>query len=103
MRIALDDVRIDPASVLILSRCNAHIIKIDKSVLQDVGGVDAPPWAETLAVPLKTTDIEVIAEGVETAEQLAVLQAAGVRRVQGHHFSPALRADAFLRYFQRQA
>jgi len=100
VRIALDDVRIDPASVMVLSRSNVKIIKIDKSVLLETG-MDGtmPRWAEALSVLLKTTDLEVIAEGVETAEQLALLRAAGVRRVQGHYFSHSLRADAFLHYF----
>ena len=102
VRIALDDVRIDPASVMVLSRCNAQIIKIDKSVLLDNGvGKATPRWAEALSVLLKTTDLEVIAEGVETAKQLAMLRAAGVRRVQGHYFSAPLRADAFLHYFRQ--
>jgi sensor c-di-GMP phosphodiesterase-like protein len=99
VRVALDDVRIDPASVMVLSRCNAQIIKIDKSVLLDNGEDGAMPrWAEALSVLLKTTDLEVIAEGVETAEQLAMLKTAGVRRVQGHYFSHPLRAAAFLDY-----
>jgi len=99
VRVALDDVRIDPASVMVLSRCNAQIIKIDKSVLLDNGVEGAMPrWAEALSVLLKTTDLEVIAEGVETAEQLAMLKTAGVRRVQGHYFSRPLRAAAFLDY-----
>ena len=99
VRVALDDVRIDPASVMVLSRCNAQIIKIDKSVLLDNGVEGAMPrWAEALSVLLKTTDLEVIAEGVETAEQLAMLKTAGVRRVQGHYFSYPLRAAAFLDY-----
>jgi EAL domain-containing protein (putative c-di-GMP-specific phosphodiesterase class I) len=100
VRIALDDVRIDPASVMVLSRSNVQIIKIDKSVLLEGGvGVARPRWAEALSVLLKTTDLEVIAEGVETAEQLATLRAAGVRRMQGHYFSPPLRAEAFLHYY----
>lgn len=99
VRVALDDVRIDPVSVMVLSRCNAQIIKIDKSVLLEHGQDGSMPrWAEALSVLLKTTDLEVIAEGVETAEQLALLKAAGVRRVQGHYLSPPLRAEAFLRY-----
>lgn len=103
VRVALDDVTIDPASVLVLSRCKAQIIKIDKSVLLDCGNDGCTPrWAEALAVLLKTTDLEVIAEGVETAEQLALLRAAGVRRVQGYYFSPPLRVDAFLQYFREQ-
>lgn len=102
VRIALDDVRIDPASVLVLSRSNVQIIKIDKSVLVDPGaGMPLPRWAEALSVLLQTTDLEVIAEGVESAEQLALLKAAGVRRAQGHYFSPPLRAAAFLDYQRR--
>ncbi len=102
VRIALDDVRIDPASVMVLSRSNVKIIKIDKSVLLASGlGCAMPPWSEALSVLLKTTDLEVIAEGVETAEQLAMLRTAGVRRVQGHYFSPPLRAEDFLRYYSR--
>lgn len=99
VRVALDDVRIDPASVMVLSRCNAQIIKVDKSVLLD-GTQDGvmPRWAEALSVLMRTTNLDVIAEGVESAEQLATLRAAGVRRAQGHYFSPSLRADAFLHY-----
>jgi len=103
IRIALDDIRIDPASVLVLSRSNVRIIKIDKSALQDIGDGQATSWVAALSALLKTTDLEVVAEGVETAEQLAVLRAAGVQRAQGHYFSPALRAEAFLSYFRHQA
>jgi len=103
IRIALDDIRIDPASVLVLSRSNVRIIKIDKSVLQEIDDGRATSWVAALSALLKTTDLEVIAEGVETAEQLAVLRMAGVQRAQGHFFSPALRAEAFLDYFRHQA
>ena len=104
VRIAMDDVKIDPAHVLILSRCNVQIIKLDKSVLLDRGEDGSMPrWAEALAVLLKTTDLEVIAEGVETAEQLALLKAAGVRQVQGYYFSQPLRAVAFLQYYRLHA
>ncbi|HYR26183.1 MAG TPA: EAL domain-containing protein [Aquabacterium sp.] len=106
IRIALDDVRIDPASVMVLSRSNVQIIKIDKSVLLDTGvsvGVAMPRWAEALSVLLKTTDLEVIAEGVETAEQASMLRAAGVQRAQGHYFSPSLRVKAFLHYYRQHS
>lgn len=100
IRVALDDVRIDPASVMVLSRCNAQIIKIDKSVLSgSEGGGSMPRWAEALAALLKTTDLEVIAEGVETAEQVAMLRAVGVQKVQGYYFSPPMQMEAFLHYF----
>lgn len=103
VRIALDDVTIDPANVLVLSRSNAKIIKIDKSVLLDDGqAAGMPRWAEALAVLLRTTDLEVIVEGVETVEQMNLLRTAGVKQAQGYYFSPPLPAQAFLQYFARQ-
>jgi EAL domain-containing protein (putative c-di-GMP-specific phosphodiesterase class I) len=104
VRIALDDVTIDPANVLVLSRTHAKIIKIDKSVLlDDHPGTGTPHWAEALAVLLRTTDLEVIVEGVETAEQIGLLRAAGVKQAQGYYFSPPLPAQEFLHYFARHA
>lgn len=103
VRIALDDATIDPANVLVLSRSNAKIIKIDKSVLLDSQhGTSMPSWAEALAVLLRTTELEVIVEGVETAKQVDLLRAAGVKQAQGYYFSPPLPASAFLKYFARQ-
>jgi len=39
-------------------------------------------------------DLEVIAEGVETAPQLAYLRAHGCDQMQGSHFSPSLPVPA---------
>ena len=102
VRIALDDVGIDPAGALVLARSNVRIIKIDRNILDGRDG-HGTPWVEALVTLLKTTDIEVIAERVETAEQLALLRSVGVHRVQGHYFSPSMRAALFLQYFQRHA
>lgn len=104
VRIALDDVTIDPANVMVLSRSRVQIIKIDKSVLLDGDGeVSMPRWAEALAVLLKTTNLEVIAEGVETAEQLARLRIVGVQKAQGQYFSMPLRRADFLHYYNASA
>lgn len=104
VRIALDDVTIDPANVLVLSRTNVKIIKIDKSVLLDeTPAAAAPRWAEALGVLLRTTDLEVIVEGVETAAQADLLRTVGVRRAQGYYFSPPLPVQMFLDYYSRQA
>lgn len=37
----------------------------------------------------------VIAEGVETAEQLALIRSVGIERVQGYYFSKPLKEDVF--------
>ncbi|MFX3624446.1 MAG: putative bifunctional diguanylate cyclase/phosphodiesterase, partial [Ectobacillus sp.] len=48
----------------------------------------------------KTLNISVIAEGVETAEQLQFLKSYGCHRVQGYLFSKPLDKDACLRFLE---
>jgi len=48
---------------------------------------------------MHATDIQVIAEGVETERQVEILKGAGVRMIQGWYFSPALPAGAFKAFF----
>ena len=45
----------------------------------------------------------VIAEGVETEEQLGFLRVNGCDQMQGYHFSRPLPEDQFLRLLQRAA
>ena len=42
----------------------------------------------------RSLDLETIAEGVETAGQLALLRSKGCRVGQGFYFSPPLKAEA---------
>jgi EAL domain-containing protein (putative c-di-GMP-specific phosphodiesterase class I) len=45
----------------------------------------------------------VIAEGVETREQLEFLRAHGCDEIQGYFFSPALPQEEFTRLVEKQA
>jgi EAL domain-containing protein (putative c-di-GMP-specific phosphodiesterase class I) len=48
-------------------------------------------------------DLDVVAEGVETAEQLAQLRAHHCAKAQGFFFAPPLEADIFGKALQKQA
>jgi EAL domain-containing protein (putative c-di-GMP-specific phosphodiesterase class I) len=48
-------------------------------------------------------NLEVLAEGVETAEQVAALRAEGCDEVQGFFFSKAVPADEFIALAKRDA
>ena len=58
---------------------------------------DKPPadWLNGLAALLRTTSLQIIAEGVETAFQAETLRAAGVQLAQGHYYSGARSASDF--------
>lgn len=102
VRIALDDVNVCAANLIVLSRCHVEIIKLDRIVVEGLGpGIEWPSWLKGLSALLQTTPLEVIAEGVETVEQRDILWAAGIKLAQGYLFSRSLRAPAFLAYFQK--
>ena len=103
-RVALDDMTLSGANLALLTRCHFDLVKIDQTlVAQLVVGEPAPTWLDGLAALLRTTPLEVVAEGVETEHQADVLRAAGVQLGQGHWFAEALSADDFKRYYEARA
>jgi EAL domain-containing protein (putative c-di-GMP-specific phosphodiesterase class I) len=95
VRFALDDVMLDSANLAILARCKFHIIKIDRSLVADIRpDQPRPEWLQGLAALLSATDLQVIAEGVETPEQAQMLREAGIPMAQGFLYSQPLAARA---------
>jgi sensor c-di-GMP phosphodiesterase-like protein len=101
VRIALDDVAVDGANLIVLARCHVSIIKLDHTLIAGLKPSDGQPaWLAGLSAMLRSTELEVIAEGVETEWQRDALRAAGIKLAQGYLFSLPLRAEAFLAYFR---
>jgi sensor c-di-GMP phosphodiesterase-like protein len=101
-RSALDDVMLSGANLALLTRCHFDLIKIDKSLVAQVAAhLSRPAWLEGLSTLLRTTPLEVIAEGVENEYQADALRGAGVQLAQGHWFAEALSADEFKHYSER--
>ncbi len=100
--IALDDVDLDTASALVLSRCPVHVIKLDRTLIGQIGQGDGnPEWVNRLAGLLQISPLDIVAEGIETEEQLRVSVGAGIRLAQGFHFSRPLGASDFLAFYAR--
>lgn len=106
VRIALDDVVFGGHNLVVLSRCNIHILKVDRSMTAQIGNPNhpqPPPWLEHLRALHLGTGMEIIVEGVETLEQVDTLVAAGVTRAQGYYFSAPLKANDFISYHAGRA
>lgn len=99
-RIALDDVSLTGgANLTILARCDIHIIKLDRSLVSEISPeCPFPKWLKGIMTMLETSELEVIAEGVETAQQVQVLQKANIQMVQGFFFSRPISAIDFIAY-----
>ena len=91
---ALDDFGAGYAGLGLLARLQPDLIKIDMELLRDIHLSRAKQAIVAGIVSIaRELDITVLGEGVENAEELAVLRAAGISLFQGYHFAkPALMA-----------
>jgi diguanylate cyclase (GGDEF)-like protein/PAS domain S-box-containing protein len=94
IRIALDDFGTGYASLSHLKQFPVDIVKVDRSFVADIGR-DAHNAAIIGAVVNlgRSLQLEVVAEGIETAAQRAWLLSRGCRFGQGYLFGRAARAE----------
>ena len=96
VQVALDDVGLADENLAVLSRAHIDIIKIDKSLVDQIRDEDElPQWLKALSALLRVTSLQVIGEGVESEMQVEKLKEAGIELAQGLYFSPPLSAEAF--------
>lgn len=90
-RIALDDFGTGYSSLSYLRRFEVDKIKIDRSFVQPLGqAVDSAAIVTAVVTLGHALGLTVTAEGVETREQLEILNAVGCNELQGFLFSRAI-------------
>ena len=92
--LALDDFGTGYSSLSYLAKLRPKTIKIDRSFVSPVrSSIQARQLLEAMISLCHALDMTVLAEGIETEEQLELLRGLGCEFGQGYLFSPAVSAD----------
>lgn len=90
VRIAIDDFGTGYSSLNYLHRLPIHTLKVDQSFVKAIrSGDDGACIVNAIVAMAHGLKLEIIAEGVETDEQLEYLRDLGCHQVQGFFYGPA--------------
>ncbi|HYX40521.1 MAG TPA: EAL domain-containing protein, partial [Pyrinomonadaceae bacterium] len=95
VELSIDDFGTGYSSLSYLHRFPINTLKIDRSFISQMHSTENAEIVRTIITLARSLEMDVVAEGVETGEQLAQLRALGCDYAQGFYFSrPLPAADA---------
>jgi diguanylate cyclase (GGDEF)-like protein/PAS domain S-box-containing protein len=94
VRLVLDDFGTGYSSLSYLTRLPLDVLKVDRSFVDGLGSEPRDTAiTETIIAMSRALSLEVVAEGVETADHVRELSRLGCGMAQGFHFSRAVPAE----------
>lgn len=96
LSLSVDDFGTGYSGLSYLKRFAIDKLKIDQSFIRDIpGSADSITIVSAIIAMAKELNINVLAEGVETEEQLEFLRKKGCNFIQGYYFSKPVDVNAF--------
>jgi diguanylate cyclase (GGDEF)-like protein/PAS domain S-box-containing protein len=104
VQLALDDFGTGYSSLTHLKRFPIDALKIDRTFVRDLAtDEDAASIVSAMIGMGRNLHLQVVAEGVETRQQLEILQQRACPQAQGYYFSRPVPAEEFGQLLQRKA
>ncbi|MGD9935726.1 MAG: putative bifunctional diguanylate cyclase/phosphodiesterase, partial [Dehalococcoidia bacterium] len=104
VKLAIDDFGTGYSSLSYLHQLPLTTLKIDRSFVKDLGQKETPSAVTRAIVDVAgALGLEVVAEGIETREQLDFLRALSCQRGQGYLFARPMPRDEFAQLVWRRS
>jgi EAL domain-containing protein (putative c-di-GMP-specific phosphodiesterase class I) len=101
VQLSVDDFGAGESAIAYLKDMPIDVLKIDRSYISDLGRGGRHNAITSAMVALgQKLDLTVVAEGVETSEQLAILRKLGCDEYQGFHQLPAVSSEEFVQFIK---
>jgi EAL domain-containing protein (putative c-di-GMP-specific phosphodiesterase class I) len=101
--ISIDDFGTGYSSLYYLKTFPIGTLKIDRSFVRDITEDESDAKiVETVVLMARNMGIDVVAEGVETREQLDLLASFGCAKIQGFYYSRPLPLEEIIEYLLRE-
>ena len=103
LQLSIDDFGTGYSSLSYLQRLSLNMVKIDQSFVREIETNEGCAFITKAIISMAhSLNLFVLAEGVETEEQLAMMEFQGCDEVQGYFFSKPLLVDALVTYLTRE-
>jgi len=104
VKMAIDDFGTGYSSLSYLKRFSADVLKIDRSFIRDLEKDQDDVELTNAIIQLgHTFGMSVVAEGVETADQMTILENFGCDEIQGYYFSKPLGEKDLMTFLERHS
>ena len=97
---SLDDYGTGFSNMQRVSKLPLKIIKLDKSLVDDMSSDEGMSIVRNTIKMMRDIDKKLVAEGVETKENLDYLEKIGCHFIQGYYFSKPLPEDEFVMFIK---
>lgn len=102
IHLAMDDFGTGYSSLAYLKQFPLNTLKIDKAFIDDMNTARGRNMVDTIVTIAHNLSLNVVAEGVEQAEQLDMLRKLRCEVIQGYYYSKPLSAADFAEFLRQQ-